>query len=114
MRFGRIILAALAPLLSLPAMAGDVAHQDLSQPTAADSRVGLLRSGLFRSMVLFAVSAAESGSPTLAQARPAAQAVFALEALLVTTHFKHSLWLMASVAAFDLIGRQHRRALLRC
>ena len=109
MRFGRIILAALAPLLSLPAMAGDVARQDVSQPTASDSRVGLLRS-----MVLFAVSAAESGSPTLAQARPAAQAVFALEALLVATHFKHSLWLMTSVAAFDLIGRQHRRALLRC
>jgi hypothetical protein len=95
-------------------MAGDVARQDVSQPTAADSRAGLFRSGLFRSMVLFAVSAAEAGSPTLAQARPAAHAVFALEALLVTTHFKHSLWLMASVAAFDLIGRQHRRALLRC
>jgi hypothetical protein len=90
-RFGRIILAALAPLLSLPAMAGDVARQDVSQPTAADS-----------------------GSPALAQARPAAQAVFALEALLVATHFKHSLWLMTSLAAFDLIGRQHRRALLRC
>lgn len=109
MRFGRIILAALAPLLSLPAMAGDVARQDVSQPTATDSRVGLLRS-----MVLFAVSAAESGSPALAQVRPAAQAVFALEALLIATHFKHSLWLMTSTAAFDLIGRQHRRALLRC
>ena len=109
MRFGRIILAALAPFLSLPALAGDVARQDVSRPTAADSRVGLLRS-----MVLFAVSAAESGSPALAQTRPAAQAVFALEALLVATPFKHSLWLMTSVAAFDLIGRQHRRALLRC
>src|SRR6202162_6305197 len=104
MRFGRIILAALAPLLSFPAMAGDVARQDVSQPTAADSRVGLLRS-----MVLFAVSAAESGSPALVQARPAAQAVFALEALLVATHFKHSLWLMTSVAAFDLIRSEERR-----
>jgi hypothetical protein len=65
-------------------------------------------------MVLFAVSAAESGSPALAQAPPAAQAVFALEALLVATHFKHSLWLMSSITAVDLIGRQHRRALLRC
>jgi hypothetical protein len=90
-------------------MAGDVARQDVSQPTATDSRVGLLRS-----MVLFAVSAAESGSPALAQARPAAQAVFALEALLVATHFKHSLWLMNSITAVDLIARQHRRALLRC
>jgi hypothetical protein len=90
-------------------MAGDVARQDVSQPTATDSRVGLLRS-----MVLFAVSAAESGSPVLSQARPAAQAVFALEALLIATQFKHSLWLMTSVTAFDLIGRQHRRALLRC
>jgi hypothetical protein len=109
MRFGRIILAALAPLLSLPALAGDVARQDVSQPTATDSRAGLLRS-----MVLFAVSAAESGSPALTRARPAAQAVFALEALLVATNFKHSLWLMTSIAAFDLIGRQHRRALLLC
>jgi hypothetical protein len=108
-RFGRIILAALAPLLSLPAVAGDVARQDVSQPTAADSRVGLLRS-----MVLFAVSPTESGPPALAQARPAAQAVFALAALLVATHFKHSLWLMASIAAVDLLGRQHRRAPLRC
>ena len=90
-------------------MAGDVARQDVSQPTAADSRVGLLRS-----MVLFAVSAAESGSPALAQARPAAQAVFGLEALLVATPFQHSLWLMTSLTALDLIGRQHRRALLRC
>jgi hypothetical protein len=49
-------------------MAGDVARQDVSQPTATDSRAGLLRS-----MVLFAVSAAESGSPALAQARPVAQ-----------------------------------------
>ena len=109
MRFGRIILAALAPLLSLPAIAGDMARPDVSQPTATDSRVGLLRS-----MVLFAVSAAESGSPAMAQVRPAAQAVFALSALLVSTHFKHSLWLMTSIAAFDLIARQHRRALLRC
>jgi hypothetical protein len=108
-RLGRIILAALAPLLSLPALAGDVARQDVSRPTAADSRAGLLRS-----MALFAVSAAESGCPAPAQAGPAAQAVFALEALLVATHFKHSLWLVASVAAFDLLGRQHRRALLRC
>ena len=90
-------------------MAGDVARQDVSQPTATDSRVGLLRS-----MVLFAVSAAESGSPVLSQARPAAQAVFALEALLISTQFKHSLWLMTSVTVFDLISRQHRRALLRC
>ena len=90
-------------------MAGDVVRQDVSQPTATDSRVGLLRS-----MVLFAVSAAESGSPALAQARPAAQAVFALEALLVATNFKHSLWLMTSIAAIDLVGRQHRRAPLRC
>ena len=90
-------------------MAGDLARQDVSQPTAADSRVGLLRS-----MVLFAASAAESGSPALAQVRPAARAVFSLEALLVATHFKHSLWLMNSIAAFDLIGRQHRRPLLRC
>lgn len=89
-------------------MAGDVVRQDVSQPTATDSRGGLLRS-----MVLFAVSA-ESGSPVLSQARPAAQAVFALEALLVATHFKHSLWLMTSLAAFDLVARQHRRALLRC
>ena len=89
-------------------MAGDVARQDVSQPTATASRVGLLRS-----MVLFAVSA-ESGSPVLSQSRPAAQAVFALEALLVATHFKHSLWLMTSLAAFDLVARQHRRALLRC
>jgi|SRR5689334_3411103 hypothetical protein len=109
MRFGRIILAALAPLLSLPALARDVARQDVSQPRAADSRAGLLRS-----MALFAVSAVEAGSPALAQARPAAQALFALEALLVATHFKHSLWLMTSIAAFDLIARQHRRALLRC
>jgi hypothetical protein len=90
-------------------MAGDMARQDVSQPTATDSRAGLLRS-----LVLFAISAAESGSPALAQVRPAAQAVFALEALLVATHFKHSLWLMTSVAAFDLIARQHRRTLLRC
>lgn len=109
MRFGRIILAALAPLLSLPALAADVARQDVSRPTAADSRAGLLRS-----MALFAVSAAECGSPALAQARPAAQAVFALEALLVATNFKHSLWLVSSIAAFDLNVRQHRRALLRC
>ena len=90
-------------------MAGDIARQDVSQPTATDSRVGLLRS-----MVLFAVSAAESGSPVLSQARPATQVVFELEALLISTQFKHSLWLMTSVTAFDLIGRQHRRALLRC
>ena len=64
-------------------------------------------------MVLFAVSAAEGNSLAPAQARPPAQAVLALGTLL-TGHFKHSLWLVTSIAAMDLYARQHQRALLRC
>lgn len=110
MRFGRLILAGLAPLFSLPAFAagwipGAVASRS-AQMAPADSL-----SGLLATVVPLLVSPVDSVSARL-PGNGAAHAILALEALRATP-FAGSLWLLASLAAVNLFLRRHPRRLLR-
>jgi hypothetical protein len=105
MRLGRIILALLTPLVSLPALASGGTRDQLPPAPAADSLLNFLRS-----VVPLAASAAETGihakvhRPGVA---PPAFAPFIVANLVVTCS-------PATEAALRLLTRQHHRALLRC
>jgi hypothetical protein len=113
MRLGRIILAGLAPLVSLSAFAAGFVPDSYSpsksaqQLTSADSM-----SRLFQAVVPLLISAAESASAAPLESRTA-HAVFTLEAL-TSTLFRHSLWLLASGVAVNFFHRGHQTTLLRC
>jgi hypothetical protein len=113
MRLGRIILAGLAPLVSLSAFAAGfvpdsyVPSRSAQQLSAADSMPRL-----FEAVVPLLISAAESASTAPLESRTV-HAVFTLEALTATP-FRHSLWLLASVVAVDFFQRKHQSSLLRC
>jgi hypothetical protein len=105
MRFRHLILlAGLAPLLSVPA---------LGLPTAADhppgkrSLVQLLRS------VAILVAAPESSAITAPAGDPSPRSLLALEAL-AHTPLSHSLWMIRPAAAASLPPRVPRLTVLRC
>jgi hypothetical protein len=105
MRLGRIILALLTPLVSLPALANGSTRDQLPPAPAADSLLNLLRS-----VVPLAVSGAETGAH--AQVRnpgiaPPAFVPFIVANFAVT-------WSPATEATLRLLTRQHHRAQLRC
>jgi hypothetical protein len=104
MRFGRILLAFLAPLLSVsPALKADVTPG--SHAPAVDSLLNLLRS-----VAPAAVTAAESGSRHAAHVPCAAGP--ASRPFLELTLAPY--WSPAAAANLHLIERQHLRLLLRC
>jgi hypothetical protein len=107
MRLGRIILAGLAPLVSLSAFAAswipDAIHSKSPQHVAPTD-------SLLRAAVPVLISAGESAAP---RENSAPHARLTLQAL-TTTPFRSSLWLVASLVAVDLLVRRHQRALLRC
>jgi hypothetical protein len=105
MRFGRILLAFLAPLLSVsPALKADVTPG--SHAPAVDSLLNLLRS-----VAPAAVTAAESGSHHGGHAfhvpGPASRPF--LEVTLAAPRLS-----LAAEANLHRIERQHLRLLLRC
>ena len=105
MRLGRIILALLTPLVSLPALVNGGTRAQLPPAPAADSLLNLLRS-----VVPVTASSAATGAhakvhrPGIA---PPAFAPFAMKSLVVT-------WSPATEATLRLLTRQHHRFLLRC
>ena len=98
MRVGRIILALLAPLVSVPAVAGHVRDSLQSQTPAVDSLLQLLRS------VVPAVAAAESETQAAPQADRMVWPVF----------WRMEMPAPAEDAALRLVIRQQQRSLLRC
>lgn len=105
MRVGRIILALLAPLVSLPAMAAGGSQDQLppqAQTPAVDS---LLR--LLRSVVPVAITATDSEDQAVAHADRAAWPVMATSQIPATAS-------PAVEAALHLLLRQQHRSLLRC
>jgi hypothetical protein len=100
-RFGRIILAGLAPLVGLSAIAAHMLafapHSEAApQVTSADALPRLLQAVL----PLFAAAESATAAPL---PNPVQHAPLIL-----------SLWLLASLAAVDLLERRHIRTLLRC
>jgi len=105
MRLGRIIVALLTPLVSLPALAATNGTQGHIPTTpAADSLMNLLRC-----VVPMAASAAEAGTHREVRnpGLPAPSFARFIVADLVLTN-------SASEATLRLLTRQHHRAQLRC
>jgi hypothetical protein len=104
MRFGRIILAVLTPLVSLSAAKPDLAN------TGNTASTGSL-AGLFRAVVPRAVVyAAETDQ--VARTRPARIAYPVFEFLAVASI--PVCWPPAFDAVLRLLTRQHYRSQLRC
>ena len=101
MRVGRILLALLAPLVSLPALAGS-APDPQAQTPAVDSLLQLLRS-------VVPVAAAAADSETNATAHAAAT-VWPVVTCLETPAVLSS----AAEAQLHRLLRQQQRFLLRC
>lgn len=105
MRVGRIILALLAPLVSLPALAAG-GSQDQLQPQAQTPAVdSLLR--LLRSVVPVVSAAADSEDHATAHADRASWPVIATSQIPARPS-------PAVEAALHLLLRQQQRFLLRC
>jgi hypothetical protein len=104
MRFGRIILAVLAPLVSLSALKTDVAAA--GNTATADSLTSLLRAVA----PMAAVYAAETQHVARAHTGQVASRVF--ESFAETD--LAAVWSPAAEATLRLLTRQHNRAQLRC
>jgi hypothetical protein len=108
MRIGRIILAGLAPLVSLSALAAHIAANPQTQERQVASP-DVLSHFLHAASPFIAPADTASATP----ADPSPQAVFALEAL-TPTPLGGALCLVASAAALLLHKRRHLRIFLRC
>ena len=104
MRFGRIILAVLAPLVSLSALKTDLASAGNS--ASADSLTSLLRAVA----PMAAVYASETQQVARAHTGQVASSVFGsfVESDLAAT------WSPATEATLRLLTRQQLRVQLRC
>jgi hypothetical protein len=113
MRFGRIILAGLAPLVGLSAFAAGLfphasgASNSAQHITNPDSPLSF-----FETMVPALMASAES-VPSAPVHGATGHAVLTLESLS-TTPFRGSLCLLSSVVALNLFERRHQRLSLRC
>jgi hypothetical protein len=108
MRVGRIILALLAPLVSLPALAGGSVQDSLQpQAPAMDSLLQLLRS-----VVPIVAAATDSEDHATAHVDRAAWPV--INYLQARAGLFHAAVSPAAEANIHLLLRQQHRSLLRC
>ena len=112
MRFGRILLALLAPLVSLPALAADGTQDHLRKPPTQTPGVDSLMD-LLRSVVPAAVSAGDSASHLTARAAHSATVTPSAFRLVAAASFSVTLSPAAEAALRRLLRQQHR-SLLRC
>jgi hypothetical protein len=107
-----MMLAGLAPLVGLSALAAAMVTgfdiRAVSRPASTDSIPRLLHP-----VVTFLLSAAEDIATVTPSQRPAPRASLGLAALCGTP-LRHSLCLVSSVLAVNVIERRHQRTLLRC
>jgi len=113
MRFGRIILAGLAPLVGLSAFAaGLFPHACNSSNSAQQMANPDSPLSFFEALVPTLISSVEA-VPAAPLASGAGHAVLELKSLAATP-FRGSLCLLSSVVAVDLFERRHQRLSLRC
>ena len=110
MRFGRIILVTLAPLLGLSALsaimtAGPAVSNDVSNEQKSNSLTNLLRSVV--------TPMAESSALNVRADRTSPQAALPFAAL-AETPLRHSLWMVASQAVLPFSARSQHLSQLRC
>lgn len=106
MRFGRLILVSLAPLLGLSALAAAM----VAGPAVANEH----KSKSLTRLLLSAVTPmADSVDLSVRDERPSPQAVLPFAAL-ADTPFRHSLWMVASQAVEGFSPHSQHLTQLRC
>jgi hypothetical protein len=105
-RFGRIILVTLAPLLGLSALSAIMTAGPLvSNQQKSNALTNLLRS--------VATPIAESSALNVRPERTSPQAALPFAAL-AETPFRHSVWMLASQTVVPFSARSQHLAQLRC
>jgi hypothetical protein len=106
-RFGRIILVTLAPLLGLSAISAAIA----TGPAVSNEHKS---NSLTRFLLLSVVTPMDDSSTLSVRAdRPSPQAVLPLAALAETS-FRHSVWMVANQTVLPFSARSQHRSQLRC
>jgi len=105
-RFGRIILVTLAPLLGLSALSAIMAQA----PAVSNEHKS---NSLTRFLLSVVTPMVESSTLCDRAERPSPQAVIPFTAL-AETPFKHSVWMVASRTAPPFSPHSQQRSQLRC
>jgi len=105
-RFGRIILVTLAPLLGLSAISAAMA----AGPAVSNEHKS---NSLTRLLLSVVTPMAESSALSVRAERPSPQAVLPIAAL-AETPLKHSLWMVASQTVVPFSPRSQHLSELRC
>ena len=106
MRFGRIILVTLAPLLGLSALAAAIA----TCPAVSNEHKS---NSLTRLLLSVVTPMDESSALNVRAERPSPQAILPVLAL-AETPLRHSLWMIASQTVVPFSARSQHLAQLRC
>ncbi len=106
MRFGRIILVTLAPLLGLSALSAIMAQA----PAVSNEHKS---NSLTRFLLSVVTPMAESSALNVRAERTSPQAVLPVIAL-AETPLRHSLWMVASQTVVPFSARSQHRSQLRC
>jgi hypothetical protein len=109
-RFGRLILASLAPLLGLSALATSMGAVMAAGPIVSNEHKS---NSLTRLLLLVVTPMAESSAVNVRAERPSPQAVLPVIAL-AETPFKHSLWMVSSQTVVPFSPRSQHLSQLRC
>jgi hypothetical protein len=105
-RFGRLILASLAPLIGLSALTAVMA----TGPAVSNEH----KSNSLTRLLLSVVTPMDETSALNVQAeRPSPQAILPIAALAVTP-LRHSVWLVSSQTVLPFSPRSQHRDQLRC
>jgi hypothetical protein len=105
-RFGRIILVTLAPLLGLSALSAIIAQG----PAVSNEHKS---NSLTRLLLSVATPMDESSALNVRADRPSPQAIFPIIAL-AETPLRHSLWMVASQTVVPFSPRSQHLVQLRC
>ena len=110
MRFGRLILATLAPLIGLSAVSAAMIAAMASGPAVSNEH----KSNSLTRLLLSVVSPmAESSVRDVQTERPSPQAVLPFAAL-AETPLRHSVWMVSSQIVLPFSPHSQHRSQLRC
>jgi hypothetical protein len=105
-RFGRLILASLAPLIGLSALTAVMA----TGPVVSNEQKS---NSLTRLLLSVVTPMAESSALNVQAERPSPQAVLPIAALS-DTPLRHSVWMVSSQSVVPFSPRSQHRSQLRC
>jgi hypothetical protein len=109
-RFGRLILASLAPLLGLSALATSMGAVMAAGPIVSNEHKS---NSLTRLLLSVVTPMAESSAVNVRAERPSPQAVLPIAAL-AETPLRHSLWMVSSQTVVPFSPRSQHLSQLRC